>query len=125
MSSANEIELIQKGELSIDEYNMLLDLRHDFCEYANKDNVNISDIDPYVVLLKNKHIDPTSVLDLYTGYLISRWQTDNHSQDTVAFQTVWTDLVEKLLDISHNQNHINISSRLMNGKFMYRIERLQ
>ena len=61
MSSANEIELIQKGELSIDEYNMLLDLRHDFCEYTNKDNVNISDIDPYVVLLKNKHINKCKI----------------------------------------------------------------
>lgn len=124
MSSANEIEIIQKGGLSIDEYNMLLDLRHDFYEYE-KDNVNTTDIDPYVRLLKNKYIDPTSVLDLYTGYLISRWQTDNHSQDTVVFQTVWTDLVEKLLDITNIQNHINISSRLFNGKFMYKIERLQ
>ena len=124
MSSVSEIEIIQRGGLTIDEYNMLIDLRHDFYEYE-KDNVNITDIDPYVRLLQNKHIDPTSVLDLYTGYLISRFQEDGLSQDSLAFQCIWTDLVEKLLDISHNQNHINISSRLMNGKFMYRIERLQ
>ena len=124
MSSVSEIEIIQRGGLTIDEYNMLIDLRHDFYEYE-KDNVNITDIDPYVRLLQNKHIDPTSVLDLYTGYLISRFQEDGLSQDTIAFQCIWTDLVENLLDESHTQNQINISSRLINGKFMYRIERLQ
>ena len=124
MSSVSEIEIIQRGGLTIDEYNMLIDLRHDFYEYE-KDNVNITDIDPYVRLLQNKHIDPTSIIDLYTGYLISRIQEDGLSQDSLAFQCIWTDLVEKLLDISHNQNNINISSRLINGKFHYKVERLQ
>ena len=123
MSSANEIEVIQKGNLTIDEYNMLIDLRHDFYEYGNE-NHNTTDIDPYVRLLQNKHIDPTSVIDIYTGYLISRFQEDDLSQDTLAFQTVWNDLVGKLLDISDTQNQINISSRLINGKFYYKIERL-
>jgi hypothetical protein len=124
MSSVSEIEIIHRGGLTIDEYNMLIDLRHDFYEYE-KDNITTTDIDPYVRLLQNKYIDPISIIDLYTGYLICRFQEDGLSQDTLAFKTVWTDLVEKLLDESDNQNHINISSQLINGKFHYKVERLQ
>ena len=124
MSSVSEIEIIQRGGLTIDEYNMLIDLRHDFYEYE-KDNITTTDIDPYVRLLQNKYIDPISIIDLYTGYLICRFQEDGLSQDTLAFQCIWTDLVEKLLNESDNQNHINISSRLINGKFHYKVERLQ
>ena len=81
MSSRNEIEIIQKGGLTIDEYNTLIDLRHDFYEYE-KDNVNTTDIDPYVRLLQNKHIDPTSIIDLYTGYLITIAKRNDIDIDT-------------------------------------------